>query len=412
MKRLIIIFTIAVSLFSCTGHQTRGQTETGDTVSFKYARLLTVEQCDGYRLVTIKNPWKEGKVLHRYQLLPRPVDCGNAAVYRTDAADRPVDCGNAAVHGTDAAVHRTDATVVRVPLQRSVVFTSVHAALLAVLGAEQQVAGVADLKYMKVPFVQEGVASGRIADCGDGMAPVVEKIIDAEADAILLSPFENSGGYGRLEEIDIPLIECAEYMEQSPLARAEWVRFYGMLYGCEREADSLFAVVDSSYHALKRQAERAAEDSGKRRDGDSSWLPSVLMDKQTGSVWYVPGGRSTIGQMLADAHCSYAFSADEHSGSLALPFETVLEKCGEADVWLFRYDSKQTITRAQLAAEQPGYGQLRPLREGRLYGCNVMTSMFYEETPFRPDLLLQDFVTILHPEAGGQPPLRYYQEIP
>jgi iron complex transport system substrate-binding protein len=83
---------------------------------------------------------------------------------------------------------------------------------------------------------------------------VVEKIIDQRPDAIFLSPFENSGGYGKLEEIDIPLVECAEYMEKTPLGRAEWLRFYGILFGCEQKADSLFHVVDSNYNTLKAQA--------------------------------------------------------------------------------------------------------------------------------------------------------------
>lgn len=381
-----------------------GTAEEGDTLSFKYARLITVVKHRDYTEVSIKNPWKEGKVLHRYRLVQHTATLSQFTGQQS-TEQQP------AAQPSEPLPTMEGVTLVRVPLQRSVVFTSVHAALVEQLGAQAQVAGVADLKYMKVPFVQQGVQQGRILDCGDGMAPVIEKIIDAEADAILLSPFENSGGYGRLEEIDIPLIECAEYMEQSPLARAEWVRFYGMLYGCEREADSLFAVVDSSYHALKRQAERAAEDSGKRRDGDSSWLPSVLMDKQTGSVWYVPGGRSTIGRMLNDAQCRYPFFSDEHSGSLALPFEAILEKCGEADVWLFRYDAAQPITRTELLKEQPGYPQLRPAQTGRLYGCNVMTSMFYEESPFRPDLLLQDFIQILHPDIPNLPPLRYYYKV-
>lgn len=292
-----------------------------------------------------------------------------------------------------------DATLVRVPLRRSVVFTSVHAALLDELGAEQQVTGVADRKYMKVDYVQEGVRNGRIVDCGDGMSPLVEKIIDAEADAILLSPFENSGGYGRLEDIDIPLIECAEYMEESPLARAEWIRFYGILFGKEHEADSIFAIVDSNYGLLKKVATT------------SNIKPTVLTDKQTGSVWYVPGGRSTIGQMLKDANCHYPFSDNQNSGSLALPFEAVLEKAGEADVWLFRYDSEQPITRRQLLSEQPGYPQLRPVKTGNLYGCNVMTSRFYEESPFHPDLLLMDFIQILHPDIPKIGPLRYYEKV-
>lgn len=375
MKKLFSILSIAVSLISCGGKFTPATNDEGDTLVFKYARMIHVVQHEGYTDVTIDNPWKEGRVLHRYRLVP------------------------SAATQSQPTVKDDGFTLVRVPLQRSVVFTSVHAALLQQLGASRQVAGVADLKYMKVPYVREGVARGTIEDCGDGMSPVIEKIIDAEADAILLSPFENSGGYGRLEDINIPLIECAEYMEQSPLARAEWIRFYGLLYDRQRQADSIFAIVDSNYGLLKKVATT------------SRINPTVLMDKQTGSVWYVPGGRSTIGRMLQDARCNYPYAADEHSGSLALPFESVLEKCGEADVWLFRYDSEQPMTRARLMTEQPGYQQLQPVKTGRLYGCNVMTSMFYEESPFRPDYLLQDFIQILHPDIPNLLPLRYYQKV-
>lgn len=388
-------------LVSCGGHPSPPSDEATDSIAFKYARLIHIEQHQDYNLVTIDNPWKPGKALHRYQLVPYDAISSHQTGQHT----------------------RQGTTLVRVPLRKSIIFTSVHAALVDQLHAQEQVAGVADLKYIKVPFVQEGCRSGRLTDCGDGMNPLVEKIIDAQADAILLSPFENSGGYGRIEDVDIPLIECAEYMEASPLARAEWMRFYGMLYGREREADSLFALVDSSYHALCQKAKEA----GKGR--------SALVDKQTGSVWYVPGGRSTIGQMLVDAGADYAFANDDHSGSLALPFETVLERAGESDVWLFRYDSPRPITLSQLLDEQPGYRQLRPVREqtldrglqtsdfrlqtsdgkaqepGRIYGCNVMTSMFYEETPFRPDLLLQDFLQILHPDIPNLPPLRYYNKV-
>lgn len=378
MRKLFFVLTIVVLLCSCGGRRMAGTTGEGDTLYFKYAQLLTVEQYDGYRLVTIKNPWKEGAVLHRYQLIDNRSNPSN------QNSQTPI---------------LDDATVVRVPLKRSVVFTSLHASLIDVMGAEQQVAGVADSKYMKVDYVREGIRDGRILDCGDGMSPVIEKIIDAEADAILLSPFENSGGYGRLEEIDIPLIECAEYMERSPLARAEWVRFYGMLYGKEKEADSLFSLVDSNYGLLKKLATT------------SRLRPSVLMDKQTGPVWYVPGGQSTIGRMLQDAQCRYPFADDDHSGSLALTFETILEKNGDADVWLLRYDSERPLQLHQLLTEQPGYPQLRPVKTGNVFGCNVSTSMFYEESPFRPDLLLQDFIQILHPDIPNMPPLRYYQKV-
>ena len=372
-KQLLWMMIALVTLVSCGGgHTATSVNEPTDSIAFKYARLIHIEQHDGYQLVTIDNPWKPGMSLHRYVLVP---------------------------YDADAPSTLPNGTVIRVPLQKSIIFTSVHAALVGELHAQKQVAGVADLKYMKVPYIHEGVTRGEIVDCGDGMAPLVEKIIDGEADGILLSPFENSGGYGRLEDIHIPLIECAEYMEQTPLARAEWMRFYGLLYGRQAEADSLFAIVDSSYHALCHLATEA--EKGR----------SVLVDKQTGSVWYVPGGRSTIGQMLVDAGADYTFADDDHSGSLSLSFETVLERAGESDVWIFRYDSPHPITLSQLLAEQPGYRQLRPVRENAIYACNVSTSMFYEETPFRPDLLLQDFIQILHPDIPNLPPLRYYHEV-
>ena len=304
-------------------------------------------------------------------------------------------------------------------------FTTVHCAMLMSLGCEQSIAGVADLKYIKIPWIHEQVKAGRITDVGEGMSPVVEKIIDQRPDALFLSPFENSGGYGRLEEIGIPIIECAEYMEPSPLARAEWLRFYGMLFGCEARADSLFAVVDSSYCALRdrwyggtgaRGHENTSVAVGNlapphHRTTVPTKTPSVLLDKVTGSVWYVPGGRSTIGQMIQDAGGNYPWADDEHSGSVSLPFEAVLEKAGEADVWLFRYSSDHDITPDELLSEHHGYDQFKAFRSGEIYGCDVERSLFYEESPFRPDWLLGDYIHILHPDIPNLPPLRYYKKI-
>ena len=369
--RLIYLIFLTVLLSSC-GHQTAQQQDGGDTVAFRYAKRLTIVRYDGYTVATLQNPWKPGKILHQYVIVPYDAE-----------VPHPLPEG----------------TIIRTPLKRPVIFTTVHCALLQMLHQEERIAGVADLKYIKIPYIHEQVAKGRISDCGDGMSPVIEKIIDQRPDAIFLSPFENSGGYGKVEEIDIPLIECAEYMEPTPLARAEWMRFYGMLLGCEERADSLFAVVDSSYNALKQVALT------------SKVQRSVVLDKVTGSVWYVPGGRSTIGQMLADAQSQYPWATDEHSGSVSLPFETVLERAGECDVWMFRFSSNHLMTYRELLAEHHGYDQFKAFRNREAYGCNVELSLFYEEAPFRPDWLLNDFIRILHPEIPNLPPLRYYQKI-
>ena len=375
MKFILSICIVAGSLLSCGGHQSGGQQEEGDTLSFHYARLLTLVECDGYTIADISNPWKPGKRLHRYYLVPKSNNFDLSS--QTFA----------------------DGTIIRTPIERAAVFTTVHCALLTELGLGSKIVGVADAKYIKVPYIQQQIEAGRIVDCGNGLNPVVEIIMDVKPEVIMLSPFENSGGYGKTEEIGIPLIECAEYMETSPLARAEWMRFYGLLFGVGEKADILFQQVDSSYTALKQQAEKAGEGR------------SVIVDKVTGSVWYMPGGRSTIGQMLQDAGANYPWATDEQSGSRALPFEAVLEKGGEADVWILRYNSDHDLQYDELLSEYHGYSHLKAFRQQEVYGCNVEQSLFYEETPFHPERLLTDFLQILHPEMTGLPALRYYKKV-
>lgn len=373
MKTVVKLFILAVLLSACKGgHKSTSLQTDGDTVAFKYATQISVVKCDSYTVATIKNPWKEGMTLHRYVLVPASQDVPN---------------------------HIPEGTIIRTPLKRAVMFTTVHCAMLMEFGKQDCIAGVADLKYIKIPWIQEQVAQGRITDVGDGMSPVIEKIIDDHPDALFLSPFENSGGYGKLEEISIPIVECADYMESSPLARAEWLKFYGMLFGCEDRADSLFQAVDTNYHQLKALAAKAKS------------KPSVLVDKVTGSVWYVPAGKSTIGQMIKDANGNYPWGDDAHSGSISLPFETVLERAGETDVWLFRYSGNHDITYDELLGEHHGYNQFEAFKHRMAYACDVERSPFYEESPFHPERLLNDFIRILHPELEGLAPLRYYKKV-
>lgn len=376
MLRVLLLYScIVVAFMSCgSGHTPRSQAE-GDSLAFKYATLLTVVEHDGYAVADITNPWKPGKLLHRYYLVPRT----------SDVSHQPSDF--------------SDGTVIEVPIERAAVFTTVHCALLTELGLGNHIVAVADAKYIKVPYIQQQIEAGRIVDCGNGLNPVVEKIMDMKPDVIMLSPFENSGGYGKTEEIGIPLVECAEYMETSPLARAEWMRFYGLLFGVGDKADRLFQQVDSSYTALKEQAEKAGQGR------------SVIIDKVVGSVWYMPGGRSTIGQMLQDAGGQYPWASDNQSGSLSLPFETVLEKGSETDVWMLRYSSDHEWDYDELLSGYHGYSLLKAFRQHEVYGCNVEQSHFYEETPFHPDRLLSDFLQILHPDIIGLPPLRYYKKL-
>lgn len=156
--------------------------------------------------------------------------------------------------------------------------------------------------------------------------------------------------------------------------------------------------MDKNYCDLQQKAQEAGEGR------------SVLIDKQVGSVWYVPGGQSTIGQMVKDASGRYPWADDDHSGSLSMPFERVLEEAFDTEVWMYRYDSDKPMTFDDLLAEKEGYKEFRAFETREVYGCNVRTSLFYEESPFHPDRLLSDFIQILHPDIKGLPPLHYYKK--
>ena len=207
-----ILFTALLLLTSCfrSGHGAGNALDTRDSV-ITAARLLSMERTAGYTLVTVGDPWKGG-VLHRYVLVPRD------SVLPDDLPQ---------------------GTVVRTPITNALVYSSVHTSLLDELGAIEAVRGVVDSQYFIDPFITERVASGQIADCGNSMNPTVEKVIDMQPDAIMLSPYQDAS-YGQIAKLDIPLIECADYLEFDPLGRAEWVKFYGELVGKRAEADSLY----------------------------------------------------------------------------------------------------------------------------------------------------------------------------
>ena len=332
--------------------------ETADSVTFKYARLISIYNQADYRIVTIRNPWSPGRELNRYILLPEG----------SKAKDLP------------------EGTVVRTPLKRLTVFTSVHTNLLTELGAVDRISGVCDFEYIKQPVIIERVGKGLIRNMGSALNPNVELILSGKTDGMLVSPFEKSG-YGTLERTGIPLIECADYMESSALGRAEWARFFGMLVGKEREADSLFKQVEQNYLHLKS----IVDQQKKRR-------PSVLCDCMNGAAWYVPGAASTIGKLYADAGADYLFGDKKESGSIRLSFESVYNRAHDADVWLLKYGASQDYTYQSLRKEKEQYAQFKAFKTKRIYGCNTLNVPFFDQEPFHPDLLLADVIHILYPE--------------
>lgn len=250
-------------------------------------------------------------------------------------------------------------------------------------------------------LLRELGSEGRFTDLSHQTVPDQEQLADMGADAILVSPFENSGGYGGIERLGIDLVECADYMETTPLGRAEWMRLYGRLFGCGEKADSLFSEVERRYNTLKDSI-NTLKDSivsmGAR--------PTVACDLITGGTWYVPGGNSTIGHVIADAGGDYVFGDDHSSGSLALAPETVFERSADADVWLIRYSQERDMTYAQMERDDARYPRMRAWKERRVFGCDVGRSAYFTETPFHPERLLRDLA-----DALGGKETRYFRRL-
>lgn len=363
----------ALFLLQGCGGNNAGSAQDPVKQEMRYARNLSMEEHDGYTFVRIRNPWDTTRILHSYILLEK-------------GESRPEGFGNA--------------DVIRIPIRKSVVYSSVHASLIEELGAGEAISGVCDTEYISHEDIRKRIAEDKVADCGNSMSANVEKIMMLAPDAVLASPYENTNGYGRLDKSGIPVIECADYVEASPLARAEWMRFYGRLYGAGDKADSLFSVTEREYNSLKEKA-TAAESR-----------PKVIFDRVYGQVWSVPGGRSTTGLFINDAGGLNIFGDNDNAGSLQLSPEKVLYEAEDADVWFIRYTGTP-MTLDILGKEKELYTKIKAYKEGNVYGTDSSESNIFEDQAFHPQFILEDMIGILHPELlpGNDRGKRYYHRL-
>ncbi len=406
MKKLYILLcgaTAALLMAACQGGKTAAaDAEAGDTLEMKYAKLLTIvkhgdgeeasDEAEGvdyqYAEAIIANPWKAGTILHRYILIPKGKEGDKTVAMLARRRSTGARC-------------TTD--TVRTPLESNLVFTAPHCQLLTELGCQNAITGVCDKDYINIPDIKSRAqADAKVAhpimDCGSSMQPDIERIFALHPEALLISPFENSGGYGKLDKLRIPVIETADYMETSPLGRAEWIKLYGLLLGSSK-ADSLFSAIEKEYLQLKAEAAK---------------LPlglSILTERKTGNVWYVPGGKSTMGILLRDAHARYIFADDTHSGSLSMSPEQIIAKGNQVDVWAFKYFGGNALTKQDLLAEYQGYQALKAFQTGTVYETDTSCEPYFELTSFHPEILLREFIVLSHPEAGDKfGKLRFYKK--
>ncbi len=365
-----------LSLFMLVSCRQGDQKSTGkeQDIEMRYATLLRMTEGDGYVAAEFINPWDSTRVLHRYVLVPRDAELPDQL---------------------------PEGDLIRTPLRKMLVYVSVHSSLFNELGALDAIGAVGDGQYMYIDQLQADIKSGKVLDCGTSKAINAEQIIDFDPDAVIISAMEDNNSYAKLLNVGIPVVECADYMETGPLQRAEWMRFYGLLVGKGAQADSLFAFIENSYNTLKDKVKNV------------SHKPTVLDGKKLNSSWYIAGAASTTGQMIADAGGQYVFLDETSNGSVPYSPEVVLDRGADADVWMLKYYKEEgEPTLADLSSDWAGYTRLKAYQQQRVHVVNLSHTDFYMVTPFHPEVLLKEYIHILHPEViepDFQP--TYYKKI-
>lgn len=373
MNRLHTVFSLGILastlLAGCQPTSTAGTDLGGDTIT-THARLLVLTENGRAAVATVKNPWDTAATMATYLLVPR---------------DYPADSLALLPKGT----------TVRTPLASSLVYSGVHGGIIAEMGALDAVTSVTDGQYFNYPAIRQAIASGKIIDVGSDKAPSIERIVEHSPEAIVTSPYRNSG-HGAIEKLGIPIIEMADYMEATPLGRAEWIKFIGRLYGRAAQADSIFDRVAADYTSLRTQAAL------------SSTRPLVLTEQAYNGVWAVPGGASYMATMLADAAVDYPWADDTSTGSIELDPAAVLAKTENADFWLIK--SFGPLTLADIVANNPISKNFKCVAEGNVYVCNTSESPLFEEFPFHPEKLLREYINLFHPDLSSlsTPAPRYF----
>lgn len=333
-----------------------------------YASGFIIEEFEGYTRVILRDPWDTTRIRRTYLV----VDCSESI-----------------------PDNLPEGTVIRTPIRKAVVYTTTVASLIEEAGCIENICGICETEYVTSKEARNRIGQGLIADIGPSTSPNVEKIVEIEADAIIASPFENSS-YGSAEKLGIPIIEAADYMEGTPLGRAEWIRFYSLLFGKKEVGDSLFSLTETRYKALKELARSA----GTR--------PTVMLERKYGGQWVLPAGQSYVATMHSDAGADYIFKDEEGSGVTSLSFETVLDRAVDADFWMLKYNAPAPMTYGDIEAENPRYKAFGPFARRAVYACNTAISTYYDDITLHPDAILADFIHIYHPDLLPDHKLKYY----
>ncbi len=334
--------------------------------TLKYAKGFSIDKSNsGITTIKITSPWPNAESAFTYALVPRDI-LVSVQLNKEDY---------------DA--------IVTVPVERIVVTSTTHIPALEALGVDESLIAFPDTKYISSEKTRMRIDSGGIKELGNNQSLNTEMVIELQPDLVVgFSINSQNKIYETIQRSNIPVVYNGDWTEETPLGKAEWIKFFAPFFQKEKVADRIFDAIENSYLDAKSLAKSAAI------------KPKVLSGALYKDVWYTPGGKSWAAQFLKDANARYIWEATPETGSLSLSWEAVLEAGQHSDFWIgpAQFTSYKNLEDGSLHYKQfDAYKNKKVFTFAKTEGATGGL-LYYELAPHRPDLVLKDLIHIFHPD--------------
>ena len=349
-----------------------------EKVKINHAKGFTVQYFDHYKIVNILSPFEKNTDTTKYLLLQR---------------------------GTVRPKNYTDYQVIEIPIRSLVAMSSMHVGLLGFLESYDILTGLGGLEYVYSPEVIKLITAGKISEAGKDQGLNEEKLVNMHPDLIMTmgSPGAGMGHFQILKDAEIPVLINSEWVETTPLARAEWVKLLAVLLNKEELVNQKFSIIEQEYNRLVDLAK------------NSTTKPSIISGLNTKDVWFLPSGNSYMTQFFRDAGADYHWNNIKATGSLSLSFETVYPIALRADYWM-NVGFSSTDTKKDILKQDSRYSDFEAYKSGKMYSYNNRvndkgSNDFFESGNMNPQIVLADMIKIFHPKLLPEHQLVYYKQI-
>lgn len=375
MLKKIILFIPVLLLFSCAStHEEQPAKNTLTTVPLSYAKRFTIKTSADFTVLELHGNKNDSNVTASFVL------------YKHQKPD-----------------YSKEAYYIKTPIARVASMSSIYTTMIAQLRCEDKIIAIDNVDYYNNPFIQEQVKKGSIIELSKGPQIDIEKTIAVQPDLFLTfgmgSPKDDVDK--KLVQSSMPIAISIDHLEETPLARAEWIKFFAYFFNKESLADSLFQITEKKYNDLKTISKT------------STHKPSVLTEIKYGDAWHIPAGKSFIAHLIEDAGGDYFWKEDTKTGSSAQSFETVYAKAKDCDIWINLYNLN---SKKELLSYDERYGLFKACKNNQLYNNNKIQnalgySNYWETGITNPDEVLADLIAIFSPELLPKHEFVFYKKI-